>query len=157
VTPKSGGGAAQVGSALVTRTASGRGRPALRSVARAVLHGWLRLPRRMRRPGSDSQYGTRGSTPVLAALPNGETRCVACHLCAAACPSQCIGVAPALPGTCGGFDLDMGRCIQCGLCVEACPVGALAAGPGHVVGGKAMVAAQVDSLRYDRQALVRPA
>jgi NADH-quinone oxidoreductase subunit I len=64
--------------------------------------------------------------PVLVALENGETKCVACGLCEFACPTDCITI---IPGeTQAGierfpqeFDIDMSRCMFCGLCEEACP------------------------------------
>ena len=59
----------------------------------------------------------------------GKTRCVACGLCMAVCPSQCIAIETAedeegrrYPLT---YTLDAARCIYCGFCEEACPVGAI--------------------------------
>ena len=60
-------------------------------------------------------------------------KCVACMLCATACPANCIAIeaAPAppdwpdrdkFPPT---FVLDELRCIYCGMCEEACPVDAI--------------------------------
>lgn len=149
------------GPPLVARIASPQGRPALQGAGLAVLGGWRRLFRRspFRRSGPGSR--ARASLPVLAVLPGGETRCVACYLCTAACPSECISVeaaAPASPAS-ARFDIDMGRCLQCGLCVEACPLGALAlvVAGSHAVEGQAMVASDTDALRSHRRALLRPA
>jgi NADH-quinone oxidoreductase subunit I len=63
----------------------------------------------------------------------GRVKCVACMLCATACPADCIAIeaAPAppdwpdrdkYPAT---FVLDELRCIYCGMCEEACPVDAI--------------------------------
>ena len=62
-----------------------------------------------------------------------RVKCVACMLCATACPARCIHIeaAPAppewpdrdkYPAT---FVLDELRCIYCGMCEEACPVDAI--------------------------------
>lgn len=57
----------------------------------------------------------------------GRVKCVACEMCSAACPANCIhivgGVAPwddreKYPVV---FEIDMLRCIYCGMCEEACP------------------------------------
>ena len=59
----------------------------------------------------------------------GKTKCVACGLCMAVCPSQCITIETAedeegrrYPLT---YELDSSRCIYCGFCEEACPVNAI--------------------------------
>src|SRR5260370_31470467 len=63
----------------------------------------------------------------------GKEKCVACFLCAAACPSECIYIEavddPRSPAERVGVDeryakvynIDYGRCIFCGYCVEAFP------------------------------------
>jgi NADH-quinone oxidoreductase subunit I len=65
----------------------------------------------------------------------GETTCVACGLCVAVCPSQCISLqigeradATRYP-LC--YEIDELRCIFCGFCQEACPVNAIRLGPGY--------------------------
>jgi NADH-quinone oxidoreductase subunit I len=66
---------------------------------------------------------------VLARDPEGEERCVACYLCAAVCPVDCI----ALEATEDGdgrrypawFRINFSRCIFCGFCEEACPTKAI--------------------------------
>ena len=63
----------------------------------------------------------------------GVVKCVACMLCATACPANCIAIeaAPAPPDWPdrdkfpSAFVLDELRCIYCGMCEEACPVDAI--------------------------------
>ncbi len=62
---------------------------------------------------------------ILTRDPDGEERCVACHLCSAACPVDCISMqaAEAADGRryAAWFRVNFTRCIFCGLCTEACP------------------------------------
>lgn len=61
----------------------------------------------------------------------GRVKCVACFLCATACPAHCIDIV----GTESpwedrekypeSFTIDELRCIYCGMCEEACPVDAI--------------------------------
>lgn len=75
---------------------------------------------------------------VLRRDDNGMEKCVACFLCAAACPSDCIYI-EAEENTdknriSGGerfasvYNIDYSRCIFCGFCVEACPTDAITHG-----------------------------
>jgi len=57
----------------------------------------------------------------------GRIKCVACEMCASACPSDCISIVPD-PAPWDDrerypikFEIDMLRCIYCGFCEEACP------------------------------------
>jgi NADH-quinone oxidoreductase subunit I len=65
----------------------------------------------------------------------GDTCCVACGLCVAICPSQCIRlVAVELDG--GErypeiYEINTVRCIYCGMCAEACPVNAIKLGRNY--------------------------
>ena len=66
---------------------------------------------------------------ILSRDPDGQERCVACYLCAVACPVDCI----ALQATEDGkgrrypdwFRINFSRCIFCGYCEEACPTYAI--------------------------------
>lgn len=74
------------------------------------------------------------SVPRLRRDAQGRPRCVACHLCVAACPSGCIRI-EAGPSPWGDrlrlprrFEIDALRCLFCGYCVHACPVDAIVMG-----------------------------
>ena len=66
---------------------------------------------------------------ILSRDPDGKERCVACHLCSAVCPVDCIALQadedengrryPAF------FRINFSRCIFCGFCEEACPTYAI--------------------------------
>ena len=61
----------------------------------------------------------------------GRVKCVACFLCATACPAHCIDIIaapspwPDRDKYCESFTIDELRCIFCGMCEEACPVDAV--------------------------------
>lgn len=66
---------------------------------------------------------------VLTRDPDGGERCVACHLCAVACPVDCIAL-QATEDEHGRrypefFRINFSRCIFCGYCEEACPTDAI--------------------------------
>jgi len=71
---------------------------------------------------------------------NGLEKCVACFLCAAACPSNCIFIEAAdntkevrissSERYAKTYNIDYNRCIFCGYCVEACPTDAITHGHG---------------------------
>lgn len=66
---------------------------------------------------------------ILSRDPDGNERCVACYLCAAACPVDCISL-QAANGKDGRrypefFRINFSRCIFCGFCEEACPTYAI--------------------------------
>ncbi|NJK85669.1 MAG: NADH-quinone oxidoreductase subunit NuoI [Bacteroidales bacterium] len=75
---------------------------------------------------------------VLTRDPDGGERCVACYLCAAACPVDCI----ALQATEDEserrypefFRINFSRCIFCGYCEEACPTYAIQLTPDYEMG-----------------------
>ena len=71
----------------------------------------------------------------------GRVKCVACFMCATACPADCIHIvgdeAPwddreKYPKK---FDIDELRCIYCGMCEEACPVDAIEMTPEYDIVG----------------------
>jgi NADH-quinone oxidoreductase subunit I len=66
---------------------------------------------------------------VLTRDPDGGERCVACYLCAVACPVDCISL-QATEDENGRrypawFRINFSRCIYCGFCEEACPTYAI--------------------------------
>ncbi len=62
---------------------------------------------------------------VLTRDPEGQERCVACYLCSAVCPTDCISIEGAERADGRRYPLwfriNFARCIYCGLCEEACP------------------------------------
>jgi NADH-quinone oxidoreductase subunit I len=66
---------------------------------------------------------------ILSRDPDGQERCVACYLCSAVCPVDCIAL-QATEDEHGRrypefFRINFSRCIFCGLCEEACPTYAI--------------------------------
>lgn len=89
---------------------------------------------------------------------DGHVRCVACYMCATACPANCIHIeaaqAPAdwkerdkFPAR---FEIDMLRCIYCGMCEEACPCDAIALSPVHNI----VATSRVDKV-FDKERLLK--
>lgn len=83
---------------------------------------------------------------ILSRDPDGKERCVACHLCSAVCPVDCIALQAAedengrrYPEF---FRINFSRCIFCGYCEEACPTCAIQLTPDYEMG------------EYNRQNLV---
>ena len=87
-----------------------------------------------------------GAGSFFPAIDDGKERCVACYLCAAACPVDCIAL-QAANDTDGRrypefFRINFSRCIFCGFCEEACPTYAIQLIPDFEMG------------EYDRQNMV---
>ena len=75
---------------------------------------------------------------ILSRDAKGNERCVACYLCSAACPVDCIALQAAedehgrrYPEF---FRINFSRCIFCGLCEEACPTYAIQLTPDYEMG-----------------------
>ncbi len=100
-------------------------------------------------------------THVLERDENGMEKCVACFLCSAACPSNCIYIEAAENTDehriSGGeryakvYNIDYSRCIFCGYCVEACPTDAITHGHGFETADY-----NTSSLIYRKDRLLRP-
>jgi NADH-quinone oxidoreductase subunit I len=93
---------------------------------------------------------------------NGLEKCVACYLCAAACPANCIYI-EAADNTAEKrissseryakvYNIDYNRCIFCGYCVEACPTDAITHGHGFE-----LASLNVTSLVMRKEDLLVPA
>ena len=83
---------------------------------------------------------------ILSRDPDSEERCVACYLCAVACPVDCISL-QATETEDGRrypefFRINFSRCIYCGFCEEACPTYAIQLTPDF------------EMSEYDRQNMV---
>lgn len=75
---------------------------------------------------------------ILSRDPDGQERCVACYLCAVACPVECIAL-QATEDESGRrypefFRINFSRCIFCGFCEDACPTYAIQLTPDFEMG-----------------------
>jgi NADH-quinone oxidoreductase subunit I len=75
---------------------------------------------------------------ILSRDPDGQERCVACYLCAVACPVDCIAL-QATEDSHGRrfpefFRINFSRCIFCGYCEDACPTYAIQLTPDYEMG-----------------------
>jgi len=111
----------------------------------AILTGlWTTWKHILRRPVT-IQYPEEKRTPspryrariILTRDPDGGERCVACYLCSAACPVDCISMqAEEVEGgrrRAAWFRINFSRCIFCGLCAEACPTMAIQMTPDYEI------------------------
>ena len=75
---------------------------------------------------------------ILSRDPDGGERCVACYLCAVACPVDCIALQATEDETGRRypefFRINFSRCIFCGYCEEACPTYAIQLTPDFEMG-----------------------
>lgn len=85
----------------------------------------------------------------------GRVKCVACFLCATACPAHCIDIIAAespwpdrekYPES---FTIDELRCIFCGMCEEACPVDAIELTSLYTLTGKSR-----EEMVFDKEKLL---
>jgi NADH-quinone oxidoreductase subunit I len=98
---------------------------------------------------------------VLQRDEHGLEKCVACFLCAAACPADCIYIEAAentdTVRISGGeryakvYNIDYTRCIFCGYCVEACPTDAITHGHGFEIASY-----NTSALIYRKEAMLVP-
>ena len=77
----------------------------------------------------ESMAGFRGLHALVREPSTGREKCIACGLCAAVCPSQCITMYTGEDAegrkVAERYEIDVLRCVFCAFCVEACPVGAV--------------------------------
>jgi NADH-quinone oxidoreductase subunit I len=98
---------------------------------------------------------------VLQRDENGLEKCVACFLCSAACPVNCIYIEAAentsenrISGSeryATVYNIDYSRCIFCGYCVEACPTDAITHGHGFEIASY-----NTSTLVYRKEQLLAP-
>lgn len=113
-------------------------------------------------PDSPPQFQERyRGVHVLQRDENGLEKCVACFLCSAACPANCIYIEAAentdTTRISGGeryarvYNIDYNRCIFCGYCVEACPTDAITHGHGFEIASY-----HTSTLVYRKEQLLAP-
>lgn len=90
---------------------------------------------------------------IILSQINGHERCVACYLCAVACPPSCISLQAAEDETGRRypkfFRINFSRCIFCGFCEEACPTRAIQLTPDFEMGEY-----KRESLVYEKEDLL---
>ena len=118
----------------------------LRSIWQVLKHTFTR-PETIQYPEQKPYLAPRyRGRIVLTRDPDGEERCVACNLCAVACPVDCIALQKGTREDGSWypefFRINFSRCIMCGLCEEACPTYAIQLTPDF------------EMCEYDRQNMV---
>lgn len=108
-----------------------------------LIKGMWEISLRVFRPKATIQYPDQKAEPpprfrgriILSRDPDGQERCVACYLCAVACPVDCISLQATedederrYPEY---FRINFSRCIFCGYCEEACPTYAIQLTPDY--------------------------
>ena len=89
----------------------------------------------------------------------GRELCVACELCAKACPTKCITVIPMEDNTGIGiadrvaqvYEINLVRCMFCGLCEDACPTTAVRMGREYE-----LACFSLDCAKADKHRLLAP-
>jgi NADH-quinone oxidoreductase subunit I len=118
----------------------------LRTIWQVLRHGFNRR-RTIQYPEEKPYLAPRfRGRIILSRDPSGQERCVACYLCAAACPVDCIALQADLAENgrryAAFFRINFSRCILCGFCEEACPTLAIQLTPDY------------EMCEYERQKLV---
>jgi NADH-quinone oxidoreductase subunit I len=101
----------------------------------------------------------RGAPRLNLDPETGATLCIACELCALACPVDCIEVGSTRREITEGekttkkkvlttFTFDISRCMFCNLCVEACPTDCL-----ELTQGFELAVYDRSGFRWDREML----
>ncbi len=101
----------------------------LRTIGRVFLHAFAKRETVLYPEQKPALFPRYRGRIVLTRDPDGGERCVACYLCAAACPVDCIAL-QATQDENGRrypefFRINFSRCIFCGFCEEACPTYAI--------------------------------
>ena len=89
---------------------------------------FLRQAATIQFPEQKRQHSTRyRGIHILTQREDGSPKCVACYMCATACPAECIYIAAGerpekqIEKYPTRFEIDLLRCVYCGFCVDACP------------------------------------
>src|SRR5215203_6569415 len=119
----------------------------IRSIRDLLFGLWIVFKRTFQRPVTVQYPEEKPYLPprwrgriVLTRDPDGDERCVACYLCAAACPVDCIALQATEDATAADrrypefFRINFSRCIYCGYCEEACPTYAIQLIPDFEMG-----------------------
>jgi len=105
----------------------------------AIFAGMAKTMQWIFRPKATLQYPEQQHVPRkgyrgehrLKKDEEGRPKCVACFMCATACPAECITIVageapwPDRDKYPVKFEIDMLKCIYCGMCEEACPCDAI--------------------------------
>ncbi|GAB3239806.1 NADH-quinone oxidoreductase subunit NuoI [Pseudaeromonas pectinilytica] len=110
----------------------------IRSIAMVFSHSWRKRDTLCYPEESVYTAPRYRGRIVLTRDPDGDERCVACNLCAVACPVSCISLQKSeredgrwYPEF---FRINFSRCIFCGMCEEACPTTAIQLTPDFEMG-----------------------